>query len=895
MPRSNKADRVRLTLLLVRLFGVIVPRRLRDDWRQEWEAELRHRELLLADWEKLNWKTRIDLFRRSIGAFRDAIWLQQLRLEDEMFQDLRYGARMLIRDRFATAAAVIALGLGIGANTAVFSVVNTVLLRPLPYQNSDRMVVLWGNFLALNAEHLRAKAAEYVDYRDQTESFEEVAAFNTTDFNLTGGQTPERIAGAYVTANLFRMLGARPSKGALFLPFENQPANQYVVVVGHRFWQQHLNGEADVIGLSVTLNDQTYTIVGVMPPEFQFPHQSFNFAEPAEFWVPLTISQEQLAKRQRPFYLNVIALLKGNVSLAAARAEMDALGHRFEEQYQGYLGPNNTDSGWRITVTPLREQIVGNIGRALLVLIASVALVLLIACANAANLLLMRASVRQRELAIRAALGASRLRLIRQLLTESLLIAALSAVVGLLLAWSGIHSLIALSSANLPRLNEITVDMRVVMFTIGIAVLTAFVVGIGPALRASKPDLQYTLKDGGATATSGHQWTRNLIVVCEITIAMVLLAGAGLMLKSFLRLQRESAVLEVNRLLSAEIALPSNRYAASQSATFYQTLLNRIRALPGVQAAALSTIQPLSGIAINDPFSIEGRPLDLNNPTSAGWQLVTPDFFRTMGIGFVAGRDFTENDNADSPRAVIINESMARRYFPDEDPIGKRMTLGVPGPENPWQTIVGVVKDIPHRSVESTPEPDWYLSYLCQPRRDVFLMVRTAIDPAQFSELIRNEVAAVDKDQPITAIKPLSEVIATTTAPRRFNTLMLTIFAVVALTLATVGVYGVISYSVTQRRQEIGIRMALGARSGEVVRLVVKHGMRLTVLGIACGIVATIAGGRAISALLYETTPTDLPTLFTISALFTIVGLLASYIPARRASKVDPLTALRHG
>jgi putative ABC transport system permease protein len=892
----SKKRRTQPHLWLIAMLGLIVPRRLRADWRQEWEAELQYREALLKEWDRLRWRTKLDLFWRSLGAFRDALWLQQLRVEDEMLQDLRYGLRMLLRQRMVTAAAIIALALGIGANTAVFSVVNAALLLPLPYQNSERMVILWGNFLALNTEQLPAKAAEYVDYRDQTQSFETVAAFNTADFNFTGGTQPERIAGASVTLNLFPMLGAQPAQGALFSPEENQPGRGNVVVVSHGFWQQRLGGDTSVIGRSITLNDLSYTVIGVMPAGFQFPHASFNFAEPAEFWIPVAFSPGQVAKRQRPFYLNVIGLLKPNITLEEARSEMTALGQRFEEQYPGYRGPNNTDSGWRITVTLLQEQIVGKSRSALVVLFVAVGLVLLIACANAANLLLMRATVRQKELAIRAALGASRLRLIRQLLTESLLIATLSGIFGLILAWWGIKALLALSPDNLPRLHEINVDGRVLFFTVAISVLTGLVFGIAPAIQASKPDLQHTLKDGGATATRGRHWLRSLLVVGEVATAMVLLIGAGLMLNSFLRLQRVDPVVDAGKLLSVAITLPGNRYPEpAQAGTFYQELLRRVETLPGVESAALSTIQPLSGNAINDPFSIEGRPLNFNNAPNAGWQLVTPNYFRTLGITFAAGRDFTEHDNADAAGSVIINETMARRYFPDEDPIGKRMTLGVPRPDNPWQTIVGVVKDIPHRGLESKAEPDWYSSYLRQPRRDVYMLVRASADPASVAAAVRGEVLAIDKDQPVTGIKAMNDVIASTTAPRRFNTLLLAIFAAVALMLAAVGIYSVISYSVTQRTQEIGIRMALGAQAGDVIRLVVKHGMTLTLAGIVGGIACAVGAARAMSSLLYGISATDTATFAVISALLAVVALLACYLPARRAAKVDPMTALRHG
>jgi putative ABC transport system permease protein len=881
-------------LWLIRVIGVIVPQRLRADWRQEWEAELRRRETLLAEWDKLDRRNKLDLLRRSVGAFWDAVCLQPRRLEDEMFQDLRYGARMLLRQRAFTIAAVIALALGIGANTAVFSVVNAVLLRPLPYQNSDRMAMIWGNFLTFSMERLRAKAAEYVDYRDQTRSFETVAAFSTADFNLTGDQQPARIAGASVTANLFPMIGAKAAQGRLISSEENQTGRDNVVVVSHQFWQKRMGAEANVIGRSVRLDDRNYTVIGVMPADFEFPHPSFNFAEPVEFWVPLAFTTEQVTQRQRPYYLNVIGLLKPNVTIEQARAEMAALGQRFEREHQSYRGPKNSDMGWRITVTPLQEQIVGNSRRALLVLFAAVGLVLLIACANAANLLLMRATVRQKEMAIRAAMGAHRLRLIRQLLTESLLIAVSGGAGGLGLAWLGVKALVALSPDTLPRLQEINIDVRVLFFTLALSVLTGLIFGLAPALQASRPNLQHTLKEGGAAATRGRHWLRNLLVVGEVAIAMTLLVGAGLMLNSFVRLQRVNPVANADKLLSVQINLPETRYPkAAQASTFFQELIRRVESLPGVERASLSTVQPLSGVAVNDPFSIEGRPLDFNNAPVAGWQHVTPNFFRTLGIPIVAGRDFTERDAADTSGAAIINEAMARRYFPNEDPIGKRLTLGLHRPDDPWLTIVGVVKDIPHRGLESRAEPDWYLSYLGQPRRYGYLMARASGDPASVAAAIRSQVLAIDKDQPVTGIRTINEAIASTTAPRRFNTLLLAIFAAVAMALAATGIYSVISYSVTQRTQEVGVRMALGARPGDVIRLILKQGLTLTLVGVGAGILGAIAAARVMSGLLYGVTATDPATFAAISLLLVIVATLACYLPARRAARVEPMAALR--
>jgi putative ABC transport system permease protein len=733
-----------------------------------------------------------------------------------------------------------------------------------------------------------------VDYRDQTQSFETVAAFHREDFVLTGGSQAERVAGARVTANLFPMLGAKAAQGRLISAEENQTGRDNVMVVSHKFWQTRLGGEPNVIGRGVRLSDLSYTIVGVTPAGFEFPHPSLNFAGPVEFWIPLAFTTEQVAQRQDPYYLNVIALLKPDVTIEQARAEMTALGQRLEREHGyrgGYRGPNNEDGGWRITVMPLQEQVVGNSRRALLVLFAAVGLVLLIACANAANLLLMRSTVRQKEMAIRAAMGARRLRLIRQLLTESLMIAAMGAAGGLTLAWLGVKALIALGPENLPRLQEIDVDGRILFFTLALSVLTGLIFGLAPALQASRPRLQHTLKEGAAAATRGRHWLRNLLVVGEVAIAMTLLVGAGLMLNSFVRLQRVDTVVDVDKTLTVEINLPSTKYAEPAQVTgFFQELVRGVESLPGVEQVSLSNVMPLGAYALNDPFAIEGRAYTADNATWAAWQAVMPNYFRTLGIPFVAGRDFTERDNAEAPGTTIINESMARRYFPNENPIGKRIALGK-GP--PWLTIVGVVKDIRQRGLESEAGPDWYFPYPRRPIRYAYLLLRTSGDRMSLASAVRIQVSAIDKDQPVAAIKTLNEVIASTTAPRRFNTLLIAIFAAVALALAAVGIYSVISYSVTQRTQEVGVRMALGARPGDVIRLILKQGLAMTLIGVAAGILGAIAAARVMSGLLYGVTATDPATFVAISLLLAIVATLACYLPARRAARVEPIAALR--
>ena len=815
-----------------------------------------------------------------------------------LFKEIRYGITSLRKHPGFSFTVVLVLALGIGANSAIFSVVNGVLLRPLPYQNPDRLVMIWGNFQKLSIERLPAKAAEYEDYRAQSQIFEEVAGFENQNLNLAGGEQAERITAARITPNLFSLLGAQTDHGRGIAGDENQPGRDKVVVLSHGLWQRRFGGQKSAVGQTLRLNEQNYTVIGVMPASFQFPHASLPFGEPADVWIPLAYSSEQVAQRQGPYYLNVIGRLKPEVTLGQARAELNALGQKFETQYRGYRGPNNADGGWRITLTALREEAIGSRRRALLLLFGAVALVLLIACANVANLLLVRASLRQKELAVRLALGATRWRIARQLLIESLLLAFLGGISGLLIALWGVDSLAALQSANLPRLTEIAVDFRVLVFTGLLTICTAVLFGLAPAWQASRFDLQRTLKQN-RTAGPGHgrhsSW-RNVLLIGEVTLSLVLLVGAGLLVNSFLRLQHLKPAIATDQLLTVEINLSDSSYhEAAQASTFFGELVRRVEGLPGVQAASVSTARPLSGFARNDPFAVEGRPLDPSNLNFAGWQMVGANYFHALGIPLVQGRDLTRTDmDPGAPVVAVINESMARRYWPNENPIGRRITLGLPRPENPWVTIIGIAKDLPHRALDSLPQPDWYLSRPLGPQRNQILFVRTAGNPTDLAAPIREIVAALDPNQPVANIKTMTDVVAGTVAPRRLNMLLFTLFAALALLLATLGIYGVMAYSVAQRTHEIGVRMALGAQPGDVLRLVIGKGMTLTLIGVALGIAIALALTRLMATLLFGVSPTDLITFAAVSAFLIMIALLACYVPARRATKVAPLVALRY-
>ncbi len=808
-----------------------------------------------------------------------------------MLNDLRYALRSLLKQPGFAAVVVVTLALGIGASTAIFSVVNAVLLRPLPFPHAERLEVVWGNYRSLNIDRLPAKAAEYEDYVKQIEVFDSVAAYANHNFNVTSGAEPERVRGAYVSANLFPMLEAQPAIGRVFAKDE-----QRVVVLSDGFWQRRFAGDRNVINQTVTLDNESYTVIGVMPASFQFPHPSFASGEPADVWVPLSYAPDQVATRGGPYFLNVLARLKPGVTLEQSRSHMNALAGRFERELPGYRGPNGEDGGWHITVTPLQEEIVGKSRRALLVLLFSVGLLLLIACANVANLLLMRSAKRHKELVIRAALGASRWTIARQLIVEGLVLATLAAVLGLVFVNWGIDVLAALGPAIVPRAQEVNIDARVFAFM----ALAVAAISVGFGLVAARPVSHLDLNESLKSTRTGsgvrrRQWS-NVLIVAEVALAVLLLIGSGLLAKSLWRLQQINPGIAPEELVSVEFDLSSTTYSDSERASdFYRRLVTQVQSLPGVQSVSFGTNQPLSGTAGSDPFAIEGRKLDPSNLTSAGWQLVGANYLKTLGITLIKGRDFTTEDMQPGAAPVaVINERMAARYWPNEDPIGRRITLGLPRPGNPWITIVGIARDVPHRAVDSKPEPDWYASRLVAPQRHRFVFVRSALPTAAVTAAIRKELVAIDPHQPVSSVKTMEQVISTTTAPRRLNAVLLGVFAAIALVLATLGIYSVISYSITLRTQEIGIRMALGANRPAILMMVLRKGVVLTLIGAAIGLAGAFALTRWMSSLLFGVSASDPATYLIVMLVALGAAASASLIPAWRASRVDPLNALRY-
>jgi putative ABC transport system permease protein len=807
-----------------------------------------------------------------------------------MLNDIRQGLRSLLKHPGFTAVCIVTLALGIGATTGMFSVTNTVLLKPLPYAHSDRLAVIWGNYRALNIERLPAKAAEYEDYAKETQAFDAVAAFSNASFNVSAAGEPERIRAAYVSPNLFSMLEATPIAGRTFGANDAR-----VVVLSYGYWQTHFGGSQQVINQRLLLDNENYTVVGVMPPSFSFPHAGFRGSEPAEMWAPLSYAGDDVTARRGPYFLNVIGRLAPGVTLEQARSRMDTLGRRFERELRGYRGPNGEDGGWRITVTPLQEEIVGGSRRALLVLLVSVGLLLLIACANVANLLLMRGAKRRRELVILAALGASRLRIVRQLGVESALLTLAGAALGLVLAGWGIDLFRALGPGILPRAEELSIDWRVFVFAVATALLISLAFGLIPLRQVAKLDLRESLNHGQRGSERPGRWS-DVLVVAEVSLALLLLVGSGLLVKSLLQLQRVDPGVVTENLVSVEIDLSAAAYREpAEASNFYRELVQRLETKPGVQGVTFSTQQPLSGRAGSDPFAIEGRRLDPADLTTAGWQLSGPNYLKTLGIPIIRGRDFTAEDmSAGAAPVAIINQKMAARYWPNEDPIGRRLTLGLPRPDNPWVTIIGIAKDTPHRALDSQPEPDWYLSQTVAPQRDRYVFVRSVLPTSSLASAIRSEVAALDPAQPLTSVTTMSDVIATTTAPRRFNTLLLGIFSTVALLLATIGIYSVISYATALRTKEIGIRVALGARNHSILLLVAKKGMILALLGATIGAAASLGLAHLMSSLLFGVSTSDVFVYVTAMLVCLVSAALACLFPARRATYVDPLISLRY-
>jgi len=804
----------------------------------------------------------------------------------DLLHDMRYAARLQRKNPGFTIVAVIALALGIGANTAIFSVVNTVLLRPLPYKDPEHLVMVWEDATRHGYPRDTPAAANFVDWRDQNQVFEGMAAIADTSFNLTGSGDPERLEGRRVSATLFPLLGVEPQLGRVFTAAEDQPGAQRVVLLSYPLWQRRFGGDPGIVGKSLTLNGESHVVVGVMPARFQFPSSD------DQAWVPIALTQQEAGNRNR-HYLQVLGRLKPGVSPAQAQSEMSTIAARLQQQYP----QSNAELG--AAVQTLHEHLVGDIKPALLILLGAVGLVLLIACANVANLLLARAAVRQKEIAVRVALGARRWRLIRQFLTESVLLSSLGGLVGLAVAYGGLVLLKAFIPEDISQARDISIDLKVLGFTFLVSVATGLIFGLAPAMQAVRFNQAATLKEGGRDAATGGggKRLRGLLVTAEVAISLVLLIGAGLLINSFLRLRNVDPGFRADNLLTMKIVLPEPKYKKMENrSAFYTDLINRIQSLAGVRSAAVTSNLPLYRQGNSISIGIEGRPAPPpGQELIVVTRIISPGYFDTMSIPLLQGRQLTEQDTETTPNVVVISETMARRFWPGEDAVGKRIALGrIRTPED-WVQVIGVAKDVRQFELTADPKPQMYLSY----RQAGFfdsrdLVVKTDVDPASMAATVRKAVWEIDKDQPVSNIQTMDEILADSIARQRFSMLLLAIFAAVALVLAGVGIYGVMSYSVAQRTREIGIRMALGAQTGAVLKLAVGYGMKLVLTGLVIGLIAAFALTRVMSTLLFGVTATD-PTTFTlISLLLIAVAVIASYIPARRATRVNPIIALRY-
>ncbi|MEK6300049.1 MAG: ABC transporter permease [Acidobacteriota bacterium] len=797
---------------------------------------------------------------------------------ETLWQDLRYGARMLLKKPGFTLIALVTLALGVGANTAIFSVINTVLLKPLPYKDGDRLVAIWGKLQKVDQVELSPNEISY--YRERSRSFAQLAASERANLNLTGTGDPVRLEGQAVTANLFPMLGVTPLFGRNISSEEDQ-TNARVAVLSYGFWKQRLGGESDVVGKAIVLDGKNYEVIGVMPGEFQYP-PPLTGARQGEIWVPRSLETETHRDAHNLF---TIGELMPGASFGEARAEMESIVRQRELE--------DSRQGLGLNLVPLQAQVGRQLRPSLLILAGAVAFVLLIACANVANLLLASASARQKEIAVRLALGASRSRIVGQLLTESLLLSVLGGGLGLLLAAWGNEGIRRLGASQIPRADQITVNGTVLGFTMLLSVVTVAIFGLVPALQSSRTDLNATLKEGGRSGSAdGRHRLRGALVVVEVALSLVLLVGAGLMIKSFWRLLNVDPGFNPRNLLTVELSLTSERYAEEpQRGAFYQQLLERVSALPGVQSAAIVNHPPFSGRRGINGFKIEGRPepTGLDDTPLADFRAISPNYFQMMGIPLLEGREFSVADAKGGLQTVIVNRAFAERYWPQENPLGRRL-----GDGDDWMTVVGVVGDLHQSGLDQEAAPHVYAPFMQAPLRRSGLLVRTSVEPLSLVGAVRSQVNAIDPAQPIYNIQTMDALIAGSMSDRRLNLVLLAVFALTALSLAAIGIYGVISYSVTQRIREIGIRMALGAQSPDVLKLIVKQGMIPVIVGIAVGLAGALALTRVMSNLLFGVGANDPWTFAAIAVLLAAVALVACYIPALRATKVDPIVALRY-
>lgn len=800
---------------------------------------------------------------------------------DSILKDIRYGVRSLLKRPGFTAIALIALALGIGANTAIFSLVNAVVLQPLPYPEPDQLVWAWGN-IRNGGNRASVAPLDFLDFRSQNKTFEQFAASGTMpgSRNLTGSGEPERLLVSLVTGNYFDTFGVRPALGRGFSLQNEKPGHDQVTVLSHAFWQKRFGGDAGILNKTLVLDGKACEVIGVMPEDVVLPQE-------ADLWVPMNFDVDPEMKQRKAHFLRPIGRLKKGVTLAQAQADTDVIAAQLEQQFP------DTNTGWNLRLVPLRDQLVGGSETTIFILFGAVGLVLLIACANVANLLMVRAAARQKEIALRTALGASRFRIARQMITESLLLAIIGGALGTLLATWGVKLLVSLSEGSIPRTANVKIDAVVLAFTFLISLATGLLFGLAPAMRTVKVNLIDSLKDGlrGSGEGALRNRTRSLLVVFESAIAVMLLIGAGLLVRSLIALQNVDPGFDPDNVLTLRIDLPRQNYGTpDKTANFYGQLEKRVAGLPGVEAVGLITELPMSGQLNDMPFTIEGRPVAaISQGFGADFRLVNQNYFSTFRIPLLRGRNFTEQEVRQSDKVLLVSQSLVDQIFPNEEPLGKRLVMAMSGV--PYE-IIGIVGDIRHRSLAGPALPAMYMPSLQAGRMN--LVIRTQVDPLSIVSSVRKEVQALDPNQPIAAVRTMNDWVARSVSAPRYRTTLLALFAALAMILAATGIYGVMSYSVAQRTHEIGVRMALGARRFDVLKLVVRQGMLLALIGVVIGLGGAFALTRVMSTLLFGITEKDPLTFGVVAALLIVVAFLACFVPARRATKVDPLIALRY-
>lgn len=804
-----------------------------------------------------------------------------------LWQDVRFAWRMLVKRPFLTLVAVLTLALGIGATTAIFSVVNAVLLRPLPYDDPERLVMIWGTNPKEQRDTAPASYDDFQDFQQSQQHFQQIAATSPRwTFNMSGVSEPQQVFGMFASASLFPMLGVKAHLGRFFTEAEDKPGVAPVVVIGYSLWQQQFGGRQDLIGQAIRLDGNPVTVIGVAPADFQF-------LEPAELWLPL--ARNPIIGNGRPVRLfNLVGKLKAGKSIEQAQTEMAGIARQLEQKYP------NSNTGIGVRLVKLHEQVTGKVQTLLWALLGAVFFVLLIACVNVMSLMLAQASVRQKEVAIRLALGASRWRLIRQLLVESVLLAIVSGLLGVLLAIWGIDLLLAISPGNIPRQSNIGVDGFVLAFALSVSFLTGIVAGLVPAFQSSALAVGESLKEGGrgATASWRQQRLRAALVAGEIALALVLLTGAGLLIKSFVRLLDVNPGYATENLLIFNASLPQTKYARPQQRIeLYRQIEERFKSMPDISSVGIVTRLPLFSPANNNittVISIEGKPVPEGQRLETDFRRASNDYFRTMGIPLINGRTFNDQDySPNQPLTAVINEAMAARFWPGEDPVGKRFRAGPNSDQNPWTTVVGVVGNVRHLGLDIEPRPEIYRHHLTSPPFSPIFVVRTKSDPENSFATVRSLVRQLDAEIALSGLTTMEKEVSKSVAPRRFSMTLFGVFASIALLLAAVGLYAVISYSVTQRTHEIGIRVAVGAQSKDVLRLIIRQGMQLVAIGVTAGLVAALALTRLMQSLLFSVNATDPLTFTFVVIALAMVGVVACYVPAKRATRVDPMVALR--